>query len=295
MQMVLQDENFVSKEEFQAVEKKLVEEKAAHAKTKVLLAKEEEKLQFALGEVEVLSKQLEKEKLAFEKALSSVKSRALQESSKKDQLITKCNEIESHIIKQEDILNGKENEIKELQQVISQQKQIFSPCPASSIAGITCLTTGSRSNRRTTWPKCWTRSIRKPRGRVRPGATSIPGKNKIVFTFLFCSCNAGPLPSLLWGSPSLWVSASATSGLTSALTPREEAEGTLFFFSLPASWAFMTEGRIKLLGTGWGTGLGPLLSMPLLGSEKDAAQVSSPCWSARLPPLDSRGSESVGV
>lgn len=46
----------------------LQEEKAAHAKTKVLLAKEEEKLQFALGEVEVLSKQLEKEKLAFEKA-----------------------------------------------------------------------------------------------------------------------------------------------------------------------------------------------------------------------------------
>lgn len=34
-------------------------------------------------------------------------------------------EIESHIIKQEDILNGKENEIKELQQVISQQKEIF--------------------------------------------------------------------------------------------------------------------------------------------------------------------------
>ncbi|KAI5178791.1 spermatogenesis-associated protein 24 isoform X1 [Manis pentadactyla] len=123
--MVLQDENLVSKEEFQAVEKQLVEEKAAHAKTKVLLAKEEEKLQFALGEVEVLSKQLEKEKLAFEKALSSVKSKALQESSKKDQLVTKCNEIESHIIKQEDILNGKENEIKELQQVISQQKQIF--------------------------------------------------------------------------------------------------------------------------------------------------------------------------
>uniref|UniRef100_A0A3Q2LNL2 Spermatosis associated 24 n=2 Tax=Equus TaxID=9789 RepID=A0A3Q2LNL2_HORSE len=68
-----------------------VEEKAAHAKTKLLLVKEEEKLQFALGEVEVLSKQLEKEKLAFEKALSTVKSRALQESSKKDQLITKCN------------------------------------------------------------------------------------------------------------------------------------------------------------------------------------------------------------
>ncbi|XP_059773205.1 spermatogenesis-associated protein 24 isoform X4 [Balaenoptera ricei] len=157
--MVLQDENFVSKEEFQAVEKKLVEEKAAHAKTKVLLAKEEEKLQFALGEVEVLSKQLEKEKLAFEKALSSVKSRALQESSKKDQLITKCN-------------------------------------------GITCLTSGSRSSRRTTWPTCWTRSIRKPRGRVRPAAASVPGKNKMVVSFLSSGCNAQPLPSLLWWSPS---------------------------------------------------------------------------------------------
>nr|XP_028705920.1 spermatogenesis-associated protein 24 isoform X2 [Macaca mulatta] len=199
--MVLQDENFVSKEEFQAVEKKLVEEKAAHAKTKVLLAKEEEKLQFALGEVEVLSKQLEKEKLAFEKALSSVKSKVLQESSKKDQLITKCNEIESHIIKQEDILNGKENEIKELQQVISQQKQIFSPPPAGSIAGITCLTSGSRSSRRATWPRCWTRSIRKPQGRVRPTATSIPGKNKMAAAFLFSGCNPQPLPSLLWESP----------------------------------------------------------------------------------------------
>ncbi|XP_043321293.1 spermatogenesis-associated protein 24 isoform X2 [Cervus elaphus] len=157
--MILQDENFVSKEEFQAVEKKLVEEKTAHAKTKVLLAKEEEKLQFALGEVEVLSKQLEKEKLAFEKALSSVKSRALQESSKKDQLITKCN-------------------------------------------GITCLTSGSRSSKRTTWPKCWTRSIRKPRGRVRPGAASVPGKNKMVAAFLLSGCNAQPLPSLLWRSPS---------------------------------------------------------------------------------------------
>ncbi|XP_078216740.1 spermatogenesis-associated protein 24 isoform X2 [Callithrix jacchus] len=153
--MVLQDENFVSKEEFQAVEKKLVEEKAAHAKTKVLLAKEEEKLQFALGEVEVLSKQLEKEKLAFEKA---VKSKVLQESSKKDQLITKCN-------------------------------------------GIICLTSGSRSSRRATWPRCWTRSIRKPQEHVRPAATSIPGKNKMATAFLVSGCNPQPLPSLLLESP----------------------------------------------------------------------------------------------
>uniref|UniRef100_F6YD14 Spermatosis associated 24 n=1 Tax=Monodelphis domestica TaxID=13616 RepID=F6YD14_MONDO len=123
--MAIQEEKFVSKEEYEAVVKKLEEEKAAHAQTKGLLAKETEKLQFALGEVEVLSKQLEREKQAFEKALSSVKNKVLTESTKKDKLITKCNEIESHIIKQEDILNGKENEIKELQNVISHQKQIF--------------------------------------------------------------------------------------------------------------------------------------------------------------------------
>nr|XP_036872316.1 spermatogenesis-associated protein 24 isoform X3 [Manis javanica] len=157
--MVLQDENLVSKEEFQAVEKQLVEEKAAHSKTKVLLAKEEEKLQFALGEVEVLSKQLEKEKLAFEKALSSVKSKALQESSKKDQLITKCN-------------------------------------------GITYLTSRSRSSRKTTWPRCWPRSIGNPQGCVRPRATSVPGKNKMFIVFLFSGYNVLTLPSLLWGSPS---------------------------------------------------------------------------------------------
>ncbi|XP_036607082.1 spermatogenesis-associated protein 24 isoform X2 [Trichosurus vulpecula] len=123
--MAIQEEKFVSKEEYEAVVKKLEEEKAAHAQTKGLLAKETEKLQFALGEVEVLSKQLEREKQAFEKALSSVKNKVLTESTKKDKLLTKCNEIESHIIKQEDILNGKENEIKELQNVISHQKHIF--------------------------------------------------------------------------------------------------------------------------------------------------------------------------
>ncbi|XP_063088255.1 spermatogenesis-associated protein 24 isoform X2 [Cavia porcellus] len=154
LQMILQDENFVSKEEFKAMEKKLAEERAAHAKTKLLLAKEEEKLQFALGEVEVLSKQLEKEKVAFEKALSNVKSRVLQESSKKDQLITKCN-------------------------------------------GITCLTFGSRSSRRATWPRCWTRSIRKSQECGSPATPAPQGKNKIFVDFLFFGYNAQPLSSLL--------------------------------------------------------------------------------------------------
>lgn len=109
----------------------------------------------------------------------------------------------------------------------------------------------------------------------------------MVVVFLFTGCNARPLPSLLWGSPSLsflslWVPVSATTGLTRDLIPREEAgeeaEGALFFSFLPAFWrALVTEGRIKLPRTGSGTGLGPPPSRPLLSSEKDDAQVSSPC------------------
>ncbi|XP_025061763.1 spermatogenesis-associated protein 24 isoform X2 [Alligator sinensis] len=103
----------------------LQKEEEEHGKTKILLIKESEKLQFALGEIEVLSKQLERERRVFEKTLASVKSKALKESTKKDKLISKCNEIESHILKQEDILNGKENEIKALQHFITRQKQVL--------------------------------------------------------------------------------------------------------------------------------------------------------------------------
>ncbi|CAM5133406.1 unnamed protein product [Eretmochelys imbricata] len=125
LRIVIQEDNFVRKEDYEAVVKKLEKEEEEHSKTKILLAKEAEKLQFALGEIEVLSKQLEREKQVFEKALSNIKNKALKESTKKDKLISKCNEIESHIMKQEDLLNDKENEIKELQQFITKQKQIL--------------------------------------------------------------------------------------------------------------------------------------------------------------------------
>ncbi|XP_006110411.1 spermatogenesis-associated protein 24 [Pelodiscus sinensis] len=123
LRLATQEENFVHKEHFEAVVKKLEKEEEEHAQTKMLLAKEAEKLQFALGEIDILSKQLEREKQAFEQALSSVKSKAQRESSQKDKLRSKCYEIESHIMKQEGLLTEKENEIKELQQCITKQKQ----------------------------------------------------------------------------------------------------------------------------------------------------------------------------
>ncbi|XP_038627278.1 spermatogenesis-associated protein 24 isoform X1 [Tachyglossus aculeatus] len=124
-QMAIQEVKTVSKDDYDTVVKKLEAEKAEHAKTKSRLAKESEKLQFALGEVEVLARQLEREKEAFEKALSGVQSKVLKESSQKDKLLTKCTEIESRIHKQEGILHVRENEIKELHRIITQQKHSF--------------------------------------------------------------------------------------------------------------------------------------------------------------------------
>uniref|UniRef100_UPI00398F0E95 spermatogenesis-associated protein 24-like isoform X2 n=1 Tax=Pristiophorus japonicus TaxID=55135 RepID=UPI00398F0E95 len=66
------EEESVSREEFEDVEKELENERLEHVKTKALLSKESEKLQFALGEIEILMKQLEREKKAFENAFVSL-------------------------------------------------------------------------------------------------------------------------------------------------------------------------------------------------------------------------------
>ncbi|XP_060114004.1 spermatogenesis-associated protein 24 [Heteronotia binoei] len=122
-QIAVLEENSVSRVEYEAIVKKLEKEEKEHAETKSYLAKKSEQLEFALGEIDILSKQLEREKQAFENALSNVKNRVLKESIQKDKLKIKCTEIESHIQKQEDIVNSKDNEIKELQHFVNKQKQ----------------------------------------------------------------------------------------------------------------------------------------------------------------------------
>ncbi|XP_038645925.1 spermatogenesis-associated protein 24-like [Scyliorhinus canicula] len=112
----------VSREEFDVVVKELENERLEHAKTKALLFKESEKLQFALGEIEILMKQLDREKKAFENALGSIKNKALKESTKNDKLKSKCNEIEHQMEKQDDILSRKEGQIEELYQLLAKQK-----------------------------------------------------------------------------------------------------------------------------------------------------------------------------
>ncbi|XP_072858669.1 spermatogenesis-associated protein 24 isoform X2 [Pogona vitticeps] len=121
--IAVQEETSVSKIEYEGVVKKLEKEEEEHAKTKNNLDAVSEQLEFALGEIDVLSKQLQREKQAFDSALSHINNKVLKHSIQKDKLISKCSEIENHILKQEDVLNDKENEIKELQLMINRQKQ----------------------------------------------------------------------------------------------------------------------------------------------------------------------------
>ncbi|XP_070594452.1 spermatogenesis-associated protein 24 isoform X2 [Erythrolamprus reginae] len=121
----VQKENSVNKEEYDTVVKKLEKEEKEHAETKNTLAITSERLQFALGEIDILSKQLEWEKQAFDQALSQVNSKVLKQSLQKDKLKSKCTEIETHIQKQENILSCKENEIRELHYFVNKQKQIL--------------------------------------------------------------------------------------------------------------------------------------------------------------------------
>ncbi|XP_069791076.1 spermatogenesis-associated protein 24-like isoform X4 [Narcine bancroftii] len=128
------EEESVRAKMYDDVVKELENERLEHAKTKALLSKESEKLQFALGEVEILTKQLEREKKAFENALESIKNKTLKELNKNDKLKSKCNDIESKIEKQEDILSSKEDQIKELCHQLAKQKATLKYRPFSLLS-----------------------------------------------------------------------------------------------------------------------------------------------------------------
>ncbi|XP_070539977.1 spermatogenesis-associated protein 24-like [Ptychodera flava] len=117
------ESEMVSKTLYEKVIKDLEEEKIAHAKTKAKLLSESDKLQFALGEIEILSKQLEREKTAFEQVVGQMKSKVLKDSAKNVELVHKCTEIEAQCEEQEDILYSKNATITDLKQRLAKQKE----------------------------------------------------------------------------------------------------------------------------------------------------------------------------
>ncbi|XP_001639746.2 spermatogenesis-associated protein 24 [Nematostella vectensis] len=116
-------EDLVPREEYERLSRQLEDEKLEHMKTKAKLAGESEKLQFALGEVDILNKQLQREKTAFEKAFGSLKNKAQMKSQERDDLLNKCEEMEVICHKQDDVLTAKESKIKDLKMRLAKQKE----------------------------------------------------------------------------------------------------------------------------------------------------------------------------
>ncbi|KAJ8406133.1 hypothetical protein AAFF_G00310210 [Aldrovandia affinis] len=121
--LFLQGKAMVPADEYERVVFDLKEERHQHNQIRERLSKESEKLNFAIGEIQVLTRQLEREKESFEKALHLEKTKARKELSKNDKLTIKCDRIKSIILKREDILNEKENQIKELESKLEKQRK----------------------------------------------------------------------------------------------------------------------------------------------------------------------------
>ncbi|XP_033878617.1 spermatogenesis-associated protein 24-like [Acipenser ruthenus] len=120
--MITKERELIPKEQYEEVVNDLENERLQHAKTQALLNQESEKLQFALGEIDILTNQMQREKKSFEKVLASIKNKALKESTKNDKLKSKCNEMEFTVQKHEDILIKKENQIKQLHNQLTKHK-----------------------------------------------------------------------------------------------------------------------------------------------------------------------------
>lgn len=114
--------NYVMKVTYDEAIQKYENERLEHEKTKLLLEKEQEKLQFALGEIEILTKHLEREKSDHENLVKSVKQKATRETKRSDLLYDKCSKNEEIIQRQKDDLSLKENEILNLKQRLKSQK-----------------------------------------------------------------------------------------------------------------------------------------------------------------------------
>ncbi|KAK1161018.1 spermatogenesis-associated protein 24-like isoform X1 [Acipenser oxyrinchus oxyrinchus] len=112
--MITKERELIPEEQYEEVVNDLENERLQHVKTQALLNQESENLQFALGEIDILTNQTQREKKSFEKVLASIKNKALKESTKNDKLKSKCNEMEYTVQKHEDILIKKENQINQL-------------------------------------------------------------------------------------------------------------------------------------------------------------------------------------
>ncbi|XP_033632810.1 spermatogenesis-associated protein 24-like [Asterias rubens] len=115
----------VTKEEHEQIIAELKEERQQHSETKARLVSESSKLQFALGEIEVLTKQLERERLNFEASFHQLKESTQKQSSQSSQLKMRYSAIETEKQKQDDILSLRDSKISDLKQRLAKQKDSY--------------------------------------------------------------------------------------------------------------------------------------------------------------------------
>ncbi|XP_060064995.1 spermatogenesis-associated protein 24-like [Ylistrum balloti] len=115
-------EDYIPREKYEKLQTELEQQKLSHLKVQGELHEVKDKLEFALGEVEVLTKQLQREKAAFEKAFGSLQKKAVEETSKTAMLTDKCSEISEEVQKKDEELNSKEEEIQQLEKKLKQQQ-----------------------------------------------------------------------------------------------------------------------------------------------------------------------------
>ncbi|KAK2171151.1 hypothetical protein NP493_1098g00074 [Ridgeia piscesae] len=118
-------EHMVSSKQYEAVFKMLEEERAAHSETKSKLSDTQDQLAFCQGEVEVLSRQIAREKAQFEQTFGLLKTKALTETVRNIELENKCHEIEKQCEDRTDILSDKDHQIEALTRRLQSQKDHY--------------------------------------------------------------------------------------------------------------------------------------------------------------------------
>ncbi|XP_064631055.1 spermatogenesis-associated protein 24-like [Lineus longissimus] len=118
-------DDFVSRKEYEAVIRELEQERVSHARTRAQLLDMEDKLEFASGEIEILHKQLEREKAQFDQAFGAMRTKVVRECHIKAELHAKCSDLKKKASTQENILSTKDEKIGALSERLVKQKEKF--------------------------------------------------------------------------------------------------------------------------------------------------------------------------
>ncbi|XP_076101625.1 spermatogenesis-associated protein 24-like [Mytilus galloprovincialis] len=118
-------DDYVPRSKLEEAENDLQEERLSHLNTKKQLNDVSDRLEFALGEIEVVTKQIEREKAAFQKAFGTVQTKAIQETSKSIKLERKYTDVTKQCEKQQDDLESKTEELKFLEGKVKEQEVVY--------------------------------------------------------------------------------------------------------------------------------------------------------------------------